>query len=407
MSKLIIKGGSTLKGDVRISGSKNAALPIIFSTIVTKGVSIIYSAPRISDVDIAIEIIEGLGAKCQRIGDALYIDTRELEYIKPPEELTSKIRASSYLLGACLGRFGVVDLCSFGGCNFENRPIDMHIQAAVAVGGMIDEDRIVAKGLTAADIFFDKVSVGATVNAILLSVRAKGKSRIYNYAREPHILSLISFLKTAGAKIKIYESYIEIVGAELKGGVVSVIADMIEAGTYLALSLATGSKLNIIGASSSELTPMLEALKSAGASFDISGGKIRVFGEMSTPCKIITAPYPAFPTDLQPQMATVMAKFRGGEIVEGVWRGRFGYLSMLSLFGVKYEIFDGYAKIYPSRLKCAKASVPDLRGGAALLIAALCAEGESEILNSSILWRGYENLVEKLKSVNANIMEVE
>ncbi len=406
VSKLIINGGNTLFGDIRISGSKNAALPIIFSTLVLRGVSVIYSAPRISDVEIAIQIIEQLGAKCRWVGDALYIDTRELEYRKPSDDLTSKIRASSYLLGACLSRFGVVDLCSFGGCNFENRPIDMHIEAALTVGGRIDNDRIVAEELVGKDILFNKVSVGATVNAILLSVRAKGRCRIFNYAKEPHILSLISFLRTAGAKIEIYDKFIEVDESELKGGVVSVIPDMIEAGTYLALSLATGSSLNLIGAPTRELKPFFDLLTACGANVEIDGRGVRVFGEMTTPCKIITAPYPAFPTDLQPQMAPLIARFSGGEIVEGVWRGRFGYLSMLSRFGVSYELSTGGAKILPSRLRPASVVVPDLRGGAALLIASLCCKGESEIHSAEILGRGYEDLVKKLSDVNANITEI-
>ncbi len=407
MSKLIIRGGRRLSGDIHISGSKNAALPIIFSTVLIRGVSVIYSAPKISDVDIAIKIIEELGAECKRVNDALYIDTRELKYRKPSQSLTGKIRASSYLLGACLSRFGIVDLCSFGGCNFENRPIDMHLYAAVSVGGKIDSEKITAKRLVGCDIRFDKVSVGATVNAILLTVCSSGVSRIYNYAREPHILSLIAFLRTAGAVIEVLDEYIRIEGRELTSGVVTVIPDMIEAGTYLALSLATGSQLNIIGSNRGELAPMLELLTRSGACVNSEGNCISVSGELSAPCEIITAPYPKFPTDLQPQMAPLLATFFGGEIVEGVWRGRFGYLEMLSRFGLRYEMNYGRVKIFPSALVSARAAIPDLRGGAALLIAALIASGESELSNAEILNRGYENLVGKLLSVGADIIMIE
>ena len=406
MSKLLIKGGRRLSGVVKPSGSKNAALPIIFATVLMNGTSVLYGVPDISDVHIAIRIIEDLGAVCTRVGNALYINTKSLEYRKPEESYVCRIRASSYLLGSCLSRFGIAHISAFGGCNFENRPIDMHIAAAQSVGAVCEGDVIRASSLVGADIVFDKISVGATVNALLLTVSARGCSRIYGYAHEPHIHSLISFLRTAGAVIRVTPSYIEVEGRALHGGTVSIIPDMIEAGTYLALSLATGSDIAVEGAFGEELSSFYDAVIEGGAVFSRTSGCVSVLGKLDTPCEIKTSPHPGFPTDLQPQMAPLFAVYKGGVIREGVWCSRFGYLNELSSFGVAYERTGSVAIIKPSIFHPAIASVPDLRGGAALIIAALIADGESIINDAHIIGRGYENIVNKLRSVGADINEI-
>lgn len=405
MSKLVIRGGKPLFGAVRPSGSKNAALPIIFATLLTCGTSVLYGVPDIGDVRVALGIIEGLGARCTRIGEALYINTESLCYERPRDESVCKIRASSYLLGACLSRFGVAHISAFGGCNFENRPIDMHLFAATAVGARIIDDRINADRLFGADIRFDKVSVGATVNALLLTVCAEGTSRIYGGAREPHVHSLISFLRTAGASIRVADDLIEVEGRRLHGGVVTVIPDMIEAGTYLALSLATRSDISVADVNG-ELSAFLGAVAEAGATVRRDGAFTRISGEMTAPCKIITAPHPGFPTDLQPQTAPVLALGRGGEITEGVWHSRFGYLAELERMGLKYARRESTAYIYPSTLHPAVTVAPDLRGGAALLIAALAVSGESVIERAELIDRGYEGIVEKLRAIGADIEKI-
>ena len=242
MGSFMVNGGKRLSGEIVVDGSKNAALPIIFSCILIKGVSVIDNLPEINDVDVALRILSDFGALIERTPGAVRIDTRNLIYKTPNEKLTSKIRASSYLIGACLSRFGKAEIQRFGGCNFDSRPIDMHIYAAEALGAGYSGDALSAAVLHGADVHFKNISVGATVNAILLSASADGRSRIYGYAREPHVISLIDFLKSGGADINVRPEYIEVYGRDIKDAYAKTIPDMIEAGTYIALSLMTESE---------------------------------------------------------------------------------------------------------------------------------------------------------------------
>ena len=407
MSSFIINGGKRLNGKIEVSGSKNAALPIIFATVVTRGVSKIVGLPDIIDVKVALEIIKGFGAVVYREGGAVCINTEELEYRIPDERLVSKIRASSYLIGACLARFGRAHLSALGGCNFDNRPIDMHLCAAQSLGATCNGAELRGKTLHGSDITFKKISVGATVNAILMATRAKGKTRIFGYAREPHVLSLVDFLRGTGARISTLDAYIEIEGSsDLHGSSATVIPDMIEAGTYAALSLATDSELRISGIDREDLSSFFDALVSGGAILLFSGDTVLPRGRIDEFLAVSTAPHPRFPTDLQPIMAPLLASFCGGRLTENVWLSRFGYLAQLSEFGVKYSQSGNSAIIYPSVFRHATAYAPDLRGGAALLIAALKAEGESRIDSAEVIKRGYENIVDKLCSVGAQIMEI-
>ncbi len=406
MSSFIINGGKRLGGSITVGGSKNAALPMIFSTVLMHGESVIDGVPDITDVRVALALIENMGASCRRAGDKLYVDTTHLEYVTPDRELASRIRASAYLLGATLGRFGRADICTVGGCSFDKRPIDMHLGAARSLGAVQNYDELTAKKLHGADVIFEKISVGATVNAILMASVASGRTRIYGYAREPHVLSLIDFLVSAGAHIKVLPEYIEAEGRELHGGRATVIPDMVEAGTYLALSLATRSPLEIIGADRCDLSSFLGCLVDAGATLQFSERSVTADGSLDEPAVITAAPHPAFATDLQPQMAPLLASFCGGRITDTVWRSRFGYLSELAKHGVRYERADNTALIKPSSLHPARTTAPDLRGGASLLIAALAAEGQSRIDSAEIIDRGYENVIKKLRTVGADIYEI-
>ena len=405
MSRFIINGNKRLSGEISVGGSKNAALPIIFSCILIHGISTITNLPNISDVDVAFEILRGFGAKIERVADSASIDTRNLYYAEPKEELVSKIRASSYLIGSCTSRFGRANIQRFGGCNFDNRPIDMHIAAARALGAEIYGNEIIAKKLRGGDIRFEKISVGATVNAILMAVSAEGKSRIFGFAREPHVISLVDFLNTGGAKIKITDSFIEIEGANLGDSHTEIIPDMIEAGTYIALSLITDSSLKIRGADKTQLKSFLDELLFSGAVIEYDYDSITVSGELCEAANIVTAPYPAFPTDLQPQTAPLLAAFCGGKITEGVWHNRFGYLKELSKFGVDYELGAGCANIKKSKICAANASSPDLRGGVALVLCALRASGQSIIDEIDLIKRGYSDIVNKLQRIGADIKE--
>ena len=406
MKGLLINGGKKLYGTVIPQGSKNAVLPMIFASLIMHGTSVIDGVPDITDVRIAIEIISRLGAKCTLKEGVLYINTDDVDYLPPDSGMTGQIRASSYLLGACLSRFGVVHLCAFGGCNFENRPIDMHLYAACVLGAELKDNFVVCNGLVGSDIYFDKTSVGATVNALLLSVSALGRTRIFSYAREPHVLALVDYLRSAGAEITVSQECIEVIGGRLSSGRGRVIPDMIEAGTYIAIGLATGSEISVKCRAEGELLPFLKVLSDGGAIVESHGDSVSVFGEISHPCKVITSPYPGFPTDLQPQTAPLMARFFGGEIVEGVWASRFGYLLALEGLGLKFEQHGSCARIFPSRLHSGVAKAPDLRGGAALLIAALSAGGESRIENTDVIDRGYENVKNKLRALGADIKEI-
>ena len=406
MGEFIIKGNRALSGNIEISGSKNAALPLIFATVTVRGVSTLHNVPDISDVDVALDIISSFGAKVTRLCGDLIIDTTELFYTRPDDASVSRIRASSYLLGAALSRFGICHLQSFGGCNFDTRPIDMHIGAMTALGAKSEGDAFVADRLYGADIIFDKISVGATVNALILTSSAEGVSRIFGYAKEPHVFSLADFLRSAGARIEVYEEYLEVEGAALGGAEISVIPDMIEAGTYIALSLATDSDIKISGAVPHHLSSFIDVLSGKGVSFSFENGLICASGEPSDFINIVTGPYPDFPTDLQPQMAPLLARFSGGRITERVWKGRFGYLSELKKLGVRYELCDSGAIIRPSQFRPSFVTAPDLRGGIALLIAALSAEGESVIASAEIIKRGYSDIVRKLKGVGADVEEI-
>ena len=406
MKGLLINGGRSLSGAVTPQGSKNAALPMIFASLMLHGTSVIEGVPDITDVRVAIEIISRLGAECTFNKGVLYINTDRVNYIAPDSSLTSKIRASSYLLGACLSRFGIAHLSAFGGCNFEYRPIDMHLYAAEKLGAKVENGLISCNRLLGSDVCFDKISVGATVNSLLLSASACGRTRIFSYAREPHITSLVDFLVSAGAEISVMPQYIEVIGHHLSAGRGRVIPDMIEAGTYISVGIATDSRIILDCRPDGELLPFLDALTIAGASVECTDGKLSVSGDLLRPCKVVTAPYPGFPTDLQPLTAPLMALFSGGEITERVWLSRFGYLSALESFGLKFVRSGTCAEILSSKLHSAKAEAPDLRGGAALLVAALSAEGESIIENPEVIYRGYENIVNKLRMLGANIDEI-
>ena len=406
MSRFIINGGKALCGDINVSGSKNAALPIIFASIAVYGTTTLYNLPSISDVDVALDIVKSFGAKIERLGSSVKIDASELFYNIPSEDLVSKIRASSYLLGAMLVRFSTSLIRSFGGCNFGTRPIDMHLAAARALGAEVDGIEVKAKKLRGADIFFDKISVGATVNALIMTAGAEGTSRIFGYAKEPHVISLIEFLRKAGAEIQIDEKCITVRGARLCSADAVVIPDMIEAGTYICLSMIDGNRIKVNGARISELSSFLEPFIYSGARFSLSDSSIYPIDKIKKKIDIITEPYPGFPTDLQPQCAPLLALYFGGSIREGVWNNRFGYLYELSKFGVEFEAYIGYAKILKSKIHPSRAAAPDLRGGAALMIAALCSRGESVIENIDVIKRGYADVVEKLSRIGASIYEI-
>ncbi len=404
MKSIVVKGGSPLSGKISVAGSKNAALPILFATILTRGVSRLWRLPDIGDVRCALGILRGFGAEIRVDGDTTLIDTTHLAYSPPDPASVCRIRASTYLIGSCLSRFGECRLMAFGGCNFSDRPIDLHILAARKLGADFDGESLRARSLFGSEIDFPKPSVGATVNAILLAVSAVGETVIRGFAREPHIDSLIDFLLSAGASITRTEWEIRIIGRELHGGSISIPGDMIEAGTYLSLGIVTDGEITVTGCPGEHLLSAIEALKAFGAEIDERRGEVSARrGKEMRRAEIVATPYPGFPTDLQPIFAVVAARFLGGSITDTVWRSRFGYLNSLSRFGVDFRVEENRATIFRSSLLPSRATAPDLRGGMACIMAALAAKGESVIESAGTVERGYEELVEKLRLVGADV----
>lgn len=406
MSKYIISGGARLYGTVTVSGSKNSALPIIFASLATHGVSYIENFPDIGDTRTAIKIIECLGAKVSFDGSTLVIDAREVSFADVPNELISRLRASTYLIGAMSVRLGRAEISSFGGCGFSHRPIDYHLLAVRAFGGEIDGTYIRLSDRHPAEISFPRASVGATVNALILAAATQGESIIRGIAIEPHIKDLIDYLKSAGARITLDGNTVTVKGCELSGGRVRIGGDAIEAGTFLALSMLTEGKINVRGINPIELKAPLDLLSGAGAEVTVREGTVAVNTRPLKRLDIVAAPYPAFPTDLQPIFAPLVA-LTGGSITDTVWQTRFGYLSELKRFGVSYRGGEGRVEIFPSELTPATASSLDLRCGAALTLAALVAEGKSIVSDIFHIERGYERFVEKLTSLGAEIERVE
>ena len=404
MNKITVKGGIPLNGKIAVSGSKNAALPIIFSCILTNGVNEIENLPDIGDVRVALKILSDFGARIEKCGEVTYIDTRNLCYHEPKRELVSSIRASTYLIGSCLSRFGICPILPFGGCNFSARPIDMHIDACIALGAELIDGTLLSKRLFGGRVQFKKPSVGATVNAILLAAGAEGESMIEGCAVEPHIDCLISFLNSSGAKISRKGSVIYISGRHLSGGKIRIIGDMIEAGSYLAAGLITDGCVTVDNCPSGDMTSVFANLRSLGAEIDIRGSSVSATLIKPSPfASIVAEPYPGFPTDLQPIFAPLLAKCLGGEIRDNVWQSRFGYLNSLDPFGIRYEVEGNHAVIYPSQIHSGTSTAPDLRGGFACILLALSAKGKSEIYSSDIILRGYEKLENKMRLLGADV----
>ena len=405
MKRIILNGGTHLSGELNISGSKNAALPIIFSCILINGVSKISNLPNIGDVEIALNLLQNLGADITRFDNCVYIDSRNLEYRMPTHELVSSIRASTYLIGACLARFGKCHIMPFGGCRFSKRPIDMHIDAAASFGGTLCDNELTANRLLGNTVIFSKPSVGATVNAILMAAGAKGSSVIKGCAIEPHIDSLIDFLNSAGANICRIDRDIYVEARALHGGNITIAGDMIEAGTYLGAGFITGGEVLLTGCPIEDMSCVFDAFVSLGADLAYEEDKAWLKGCKGAEYLSITAtPYPGFPTDLQPIFAPLMAAFSGGDITDTVWSQRFGYLNCLSSFGISFVLENNKAYISRSDIHSATTIAPDLRGGAACILAALRSEGESIINSAETILRGYESIEKKLCALGAKIL---
>ncbi|MCI8362205.1 MAG: UDP-N-acetylglucosamine 1-carboxyvinyltransferase [Clostridia bacterium] len=417
MEKLVIKGGTRLSGEVVIGGAKNAAVAILPATLLIDGICTISNLPYISDVKISCKILEELGAKVTWNGNnEVTIDSRNILNFKTPIDLTSKFRASYYLIGALLGRCKAAVVGLPGGCNLGARPIDQHIKGFEALGATVDilEGKInaSAKKLVGTHIYLDKVSVGATINVMLASVLAEGTTIIENVAKEPHVVDIANFLNTMGADIRgAGTDTIKINGVEKLSGntTYSVVPDQIEAGTFMLAAVATKGDILIKNCIPEHLDCLTAKIIEMGANIKIHDDSIRIWIDtMPNSANITTMPYPGFPTDLQPQIGVCLSLANGTSIInEGIWESRFQYTNELNKMGAniinqgKSAVFTGVEKLYGAPVEAT-----DLRAGAALIIAGIVANGETSITNIYHIDRGYENIEEKFKNLGANIQRV-
>ena len=419
MQKYVIHGGHPLFGEIEISGAKNAAVAIIPAALLVDGCCRIENIPQISDVTVVMEILQELGADVRTINKNTFeIDCRHIRSCRVPDELARRMRASYYLIGALLGRFGEAQVSMPGGCDLGVRPIDLHLKSFKALGAEIDLQggfvyaQAPQKRLTGATIYMDQVSVGATINAILASVLADGLTVIENAAKEPHIVDVANFLNSMGANIMgAGTDVIKIRGVKrLKGGTYSIIPDQIEAGTYMAAVAATGGSVLIRNIIPKHMDCITAKLVEMGIAIEEQGDSIRVTRQHDIQrTNIKTMPYPGFPTDMQPQMAAVLCLASGGTSIinEGIWENRFRYVDEFKRMGAAIQV-DGKIAVIEGvgHLTGAPLRACDLRAGAAMVIAGLAASGTTEISCIHFIERGYENLVGKLRGVGADIQIV-
>ena len=415
MDKYVINGGNPLYGEVEISGAKNAAVAIIPAALMVEGICRIENIPQISDADMLLTILSEMGAKVRIINKTtVEIDCTSVRKDGAPYELMRKIRASYYLIGAMLGRFGSAKTTMPGGCNFGVRPIDQHIKGMAALGAQIEVKGgfVYAEArdgiLTGAKIYLDKVSVGATMNIMLAASKAQGKTTIENAAREPHIVDLANFLNSMGADVRgAGTDTIKIYGVEsLHGGTYSIIPDQIEAGTYMMAVAATGGEVTVKNVIPKHLDCITAKLREMGVEV-IEGPDsviVRRNGKLLR-ANVKTQPYPGFPTDMQPQISTVLCLAEGTSVVtESVWDNRYKYISELKKMGAEVQV-DGKTAVIEG-VPCLTGAVVaacDLRAGAAVVIAGLCAKGETIVEDVVYIERGYQDFVGKLKNLGADI----
>lgn len=420
MDKFIIDGHTPLKGTVTINGAKNAAVAILPATVLINGKCRIDNIPNISDIKRCCEILELLGAKISFITpNEIEIDSTGIIEKEIPIDITKKFRASYYFIGALLSRFGKASVGFPGGCNFGSRPIDQHIKGfetlgaiVTCEGGMINATS--EDGLIGNSIYLDVVSVGATINIMLSAVLVPGTTTIENAAKEPHIVDLANFLNTMGANIKgAGTDIIKINGVEeLRGGAAySIVPDQIEAGTFMIAAAATHGDVIITNCITKHLDPISAKLVEMGVNIEESddGDELRVWSdERTSKGNIKTLPYPGFPTDMQPQIAVLLALSNGTSyLTEGVFDSRFQYTEELCKMGAKIRVEGKTAYIEGvEELNGCQVTATDLRAGAALMIAGMCANGQTELYGIEHIERGYENIAERFNMLGAKIERI-
>ena len=419
MKKYIIDGGKPLYGEVPISGAKNAAVAILPAALLVNGTCRIENIPQISDVSLIFDILTDLGAEVRSVNaHAVEINCEHIRSTRTPYELARRIRASYYMIGALLGRFGRAEVTMPGGCNFGVRPIDQHIKGFAAMGAEVEVEggfihaRATEGHLHGAQVYLDVVSVGATMNVMLAAVLAEGTTILENVAREPHIVDLANFLNMMGADVHgAGTDVIKIHGVkEMHGCNYSIIPDQIEAGSYMVAAAITKGDITLHNVIPKHMEPITAKLRAAGCEVEEFDDALRIqrTGELK-PLKLKTMPHPGFPTDMQPLMTALLTLAKGTSIVtEGIWENRFRYVDELIHMGANIQVdgqvavIEGVKELHPAPLRAT-----DLRAGAAMVMAALAANGVSEVDETIHIERGYENIVEKLQALGADIRRVE
>ncbi|MEW6273833.1 MAG: UDP-N-acetylglucosamine 1-carboxyvinyltransferase [Bacillota bacterium] len=414
MGRLVIAGGNVLSGRVRVSGAKNAALAIMCASVMAEGKVVLENIPDITDIQVMIDIIRWVGARIQwQENDSMTIQMPGRIEGMPPYELVKKLRASNLLLGPMLARYGRVELCLPGGCNIGIRPMDLHFKGLAALGAGLSLEKGVVRAsasrLTGSRIYLDFPSVGATENIMMAACLAKGQTVIENVAKEPEVVDLANFLNCLGARVRgAGTDIIKIEGVDSLGECVrySVIPDRIEAGTYMVAAAATGGDVELENVIPLHVEPLSAKLREANVDVFEEGDVLRVRAcHPLRPVDIKTMPYPGFPTDMQSQMMALLSRVRGTSmIVENIFENRFRVADELKRMGAKIKVEGRLAIIEGGdKLFGAKVKATDLRAGAALVVAGLLAEGETEISNVYYIDRGYHRLEEKLASLGARV----
>ncbi|MBO5734295.1 MAG: UDP-N-acetylglucosamine 1-carboxyvinyltransferase [Clostridia bacterium] len=413
MSKIVVNGGKPLSGVVKIHGAKNAVLPILAATVMTGGVHTIQNCPALSDVSTTVEILQELGARVEREGDTLIVDTGGEMQSFIPERLMRKLRSSIIFMGAILARKKEAKISAPGGCELGPRPIDLHIKALRELGAQIEEEHgyliCRAQNLKGTDIHLDIPSVGATENIMLAACAAKGTTVISNAAREPEIEDLANYLNSMGARISGAGTSTIVIegGSPLSAAEYRVMPDRIVAATYLCAAAATGGSITVTDVCTEHLSAVLAVLSDCGCKIKKEKNKVSLVAPqiIKSPGSIKTMPYPGFPTDAQSLFLAMLAKSDGTTLItETIFESRFKAAGELLRMGAKISVDSRVAVVKGSKkLSGACVTAQDLRGGAALVVAALAAEGRTEINSPEFIYRGYEKLEENLKTLGADI----